>query len=315
MAKKKIRIVILALSLSILIGCTNFNGQNSGDNLDNGNKVEQGQNEDTKTDDKEIIDQLKEIVKNKAKLPEAFKYLDVNISKVTKDDSTQMVEIFEKAQKDYLATLDNKYYNEETQERFQSLNKSIEDINDLKDIEDESIKELVTEAKSLGYKVETVEASYFPIIDYSFFKKYSNYVTDDMKEYIEIMSTESDEAPAKDAGLVVTWDEFLNRTLTQEKFINEYKDSAKLDDIKELYNRYVYFIFNGLANTPLFDYNTNTMVSEAKNAYLVAIESKESALLEELRGYMNALKGTDYKLTDDIIKYGEEAIDRLSYDN
>ncbi len=310
MAKKKIIIAILALSLSIQMGCTNSDKENGGNNLDNGNKVEQ--NEDAKIDEKKIVTQLNEIVEDNEKLAEAIEFMDKNISKVSKETASQMVEIFEKAQKDYLATIEDKYYNEEIQKKFQGLNKSIEDINKLEGISEEAIKELVKESKSIGYKVETAEAVYFPIIDYSFIEKYSSYVTADMKDYIEIMAVESNQVPAKDAALIITWDELLNRALAQEKFINEYKDSAKLNDVKELYKKYVYFIFNGLNNTPLFDYDSKVMLSDAKESYLTALESKDnSRLLEELRGYMDALKETNYKLTDTIQKHREEAIKRL----
>lgn len=312
MTKKKIFIAIIGLSLSVLVGCSNVDKQND-NNLDNGNNIEQEQNGDANTDEKGLIDELNEIVKDDDKLLDAIEFVDNNISKVSKRTATEMVDILESTQKSYLATIEEKYYEEGMPEKFFNMNKSIEDINELKDIDDETVKGLITETRNLGYKVETAEGSYFPIVDYSFFKEYGSYVTDDMREYIDIMSTESDNAPAKDAALVIGWDELLNRGLSQEKFINEYSDSIKLKDIKELYNKYVYFIFNGLNNTPLFDYDSKTMISEAKDTYLDAIENKDgSNLLEELSGYMDALKEANYKLTSDIENYRDEAINRLT---
>jgi len=52
---------------------------------------------------------------------------------------------------------------------------------------------------------------FFPVIDYEVYKKYSEYVTEDVKEYINIMAEESNNPPAKDAALVVGWDEVLKR--------------------------------------------------------------------------------------------------------
>lgn len=312
-AKRKILIAIIALTLSLQIGCTNGNKQNEGNNLDNGNKVEQEQNEDSKTDEKEIIAQLNEVVKDNENLSEAIEFINSNISKVSKETASQMVDILEKTQKANLTTIEDKYYEGEIQEKLFNMKKSVEELNKLEDINDEEIKELITETRSFGYKVETAEGAHFPIIDYSFLKKYSTYVTDDMKEYIEIMSIESDNVPAKDAAFMITWDEILNRALKHEKFINEYKDSTKLNDVKELYNKYVYFIFNGLDNTSLFDYPSNMMASEAKASYLAAIENKDnSELLKELSGFMEVLKGANYRLIDEVQKYREEAISRLS---
>lgn len=313
MAKKKILIAAIALTLSLQIGCTNANKQKEGNNLDNSNKVEQGQTENSKADEKEIVNQLNEILKDNEKLSEAIEIIDNNISKVSKETASQMVDILEKAQKGYLTEMEDKYYEGEIQEKLLNFKKPVEDLNKLKDINDEEIKVLITETRSFGYKVETAEGAHFPIIDYGFLKKYSTYVTEDMKEYINIMSVESDVVPAKDAAFMITWDEILNRALKQEKFINEYKDSTKLNDVNELYNKYVYFIFNGLDNTSLFDYPSNIMASEAKASYLVAIENKDnSELLKELDGFMEILKGTNYKLTDEVQRYREEAIERLT---
>ncbi len=313
MARKKVLIVIIALSLSVQTGCSNIVKQNEGNNSDNVSKVEQGQKEDGKADEKVLIDELNEIAKNNDKLLDAIEFVDTNISKVSKETASQIVDILENAQKAYLTTIEDKYYKEGISEKFYKLNKSVEELNEIKDVDDETIKELITETKSIGYKVEAAEGMYFPIVDYSFLKKYSSFVTADMKEYIDIMSVESDKVPAKDAGLMISWDDILNRALAQEKFINEYKDSMKHNEVKELYKKYVYLIFNGLDNTPLFEYGTKTMVSEAKTTYLAAIENKDnSKLLEELSGYMEVLKETNYKLTDDVQKHREEVVKRLT---
>lgn len=310
MNKKKIAIAILALSLSAQIGCTKVNDQDSDKNLGN-NKLEQEQN--IKIDEEKVLAEFNEIVDDNEKLSEAVRFLDNNVSKVSKETASQMVMIFEEAQDNYLATIEDKYFNEEIQEKLQSLNKSIEEINEMKDINDDTIKELIAETKSIGYKVETAEGSYFPIIDYSFFKKYSSYVTDDMKEYIQIMAIESDRLPAKDAELTITWDEILNRALRQEKFIKEYKDSSRVTAVKDLYSKYVFFIFNGVDNTPLFAYPSNTMSTEAKSSYLAAIENVDhSDLLKELSEFMKTLKESEYKLTDNVQKYREEATKRLT---
>jgi len=73
------------------------------------------------------------------------------------------------------------------------------------------------------------------------------------------MAEESNNPPAKDAALVVGWDEVLKRALNQEKFIKRYEDSAKVGKVKELYRKYLTFTLFGLNNTPLFEYNSKVM--------------------------------------------------------
>ncbi|TEB15874.1 hypothetical protein Psfp_01817 [Pelotomaculum sp. FP] len=109
----------------------------------------------------------------------------------------------------------------------------------------------------------------FPIIDYSFYKKFSAFVTPDLKDYIDIMAEESDQVPAKDAALVIGWDEVLRRALNQEEFINAYKDSMKVDEVRELYKKYLTFTLYGLNNTPLFSYESVLIVLIAVFGYLM----------------------------------------------
>src|SRR5690554_6132018 len=97
------------------------------------------------------------------------------------------------------------------------LNK-INDINEINKILDQELKELLIETRNSGYKVETAEGMFFPIIDYQFYKQFTSYLSNDMENYIKIMSVESKEVPAKDAALVIGWDEILNRALSQEEF-------------------------------------------------------------------------------------------------
>lgn len=180
------------------------------------------------------------------------------------------------------------------------------------EIKDAELKELLAKTKSSGYKVETAEGTYFPIIDYSFYKQFKDSVTPDMKDYIDIMAEESDKVPAKDAALVIGWDEVLNRALVMEEFLNEHRDSMKADEIKELYKKYFTFTLYGLNNTPLFSYGSNTMNTEARVIYDEMVEdTANSEFLHTLSEYMTLIKNNNYTLSDEIREYRDSVINGL----
>lgn len=260
--KKKILItILLVLTLIFQVGCTDKKNEKS---------------------PKDIMLEFNSLVEADTDLQLIIKYIDENIKFVSNENASIMIEELEKAQKNNLSKLEDKFNN----------------------INDKDLEKLEEEIKDKGYKIETAEGSFFPVIDYEFYEDYSSFVTPDIKDYISIMAIESNEAPAKDAALVISWDEIINRTLKQEEFIKLYPDSSKTGDIQDIYNKYVYFAFYGLNNTPLFNYDTNVIEEEAKSTYFEAIDNnKESQFINKLKDFMDILKENDYKLTEAVDKY------------
>jgi hypothetical protein len=121
------------------------------------------------------------------------------------------------------------------------------------------------------------------------------------------MAVESEKVPAKDAALVISWDEVLERAFSQEAYIEKYGSSPKLDSIKELYNKYHTFILFGLNNTPLFSYEDKAMDKEARTAFEKAVKDNQDSKLGQLLGsYMKVIEKNGYKLTDEVDKFRKE---------
>ncbi|HPD00097.1 MAG TPA: hypothetical protein PLA01_01960, partial [Acetivibrio sp.] len=77
--------------------------------------------------------------------------------------------------------------------------------------------------------------------------------------------------------------------------------------------KYLTYTLFGLNNTPLFSYDSNTMNSEAKKAYLdvLASNSKDSGYLKILSGFMSLLEENGYKLTGEVEEYWDEVMEKL----
>jgi len=303
--KKIVIATVLAITISFSSGCALVNKPNPTENPGIGSKVDE-------TVQQDIMKEYENIISKEINISDYIAFVDKNIGSLTPENATKLITKLEELQKEYLSKLEDKYIDDEIQTKIIEILKPEFDLENLKSdkIEDAEVKELLKETEELGYKVETAEGMFFPIIDYGFYEQYSVYVTEDMKDYIAIMTVESDKVPAKDAALVISWDELFERLFNQEKFLDEHKDSVKLEEVKSLHKKYISFAIYGLNNTPLFDYENNMMNDKAKAAYEKVI-AKEGKLSQNLKEYYDLIKNNGYKLTEEVKNYRDKLAESI----
>lgn len=152
---------------------------------------------------KDLMERFNSVAVKDTGVTGAISFIDKNISLATGENASKMVVRLEELQKEYLPGLELKYNNSETiQSKMRQVYKPGFDIYKIDHIKDRELSALLTETRNAGFKVETAEGTYFPVIDYGFYKKYSSRVTPDIKDYIDLMAVESDQVSVKDAALV-----------------------------------------------------------------------------------------------------------------
>ncbi|MDD4238241.1 MAG: hypothetical protein PHT62_06770 [Desulfotomaculaceae bacterium] len=293
---KKIALLIFCILLVAAAGCSAQNQSETNSPVDAAKA-------------KAVMNDFQNLTQNDAGVEEIAGFIADNITYVSEEDASKLVDQFEQIQKDKISELETLFFDDTMQSKIISEYSSITAGNEIKDTE---LKELLAKTKNSGYKVETAEGTYFPIIDYSFYKEFRDNVAPDLKDYINIMAVESDKVPAKDAALVIGWDDVLNRALDMEEFLSEHQDSMKADEVKELYKKYFTFTLYGLNNTPLFSYGSNTMDAEAREVYeKVVKDTGNSEFLKTLGEYMTLIKNNNYTLNDEITQYRDNVIKGL----
>ena len=264
--------------------------------------------------EKAVMDNFNSLQQKKdVAIPEIIKYIGNNISTVSQPNASTMVNELEKLQKEKLPKLQDKFAEGEVVQ--QTLARGYKDgVTDsyIDSLDNKEVKELLVETKNSGYKIETAEGMFFPVIDYSSYKKYRNAVSQDIAAFIDIMAIESDKTPVKDAGLMINWAEIIKRAGTQEQFIKEYGNSAKVEDIRQLLKRYAALALYGTNNTPLFNYETKQMAPEAKKTYLeTGFDENNGSFSKAMSGYLAILKKNDYKLTNEVQEYRNKAAEEI----
>ncbi|MDF2840715.1 MAG: hypothetical protein K0Q99_1487 [Clostridia bacterium] len=308
---KKVLIRGMSIGMSVLVitgagllgGCTT---KEDNKNIDNTPKPIEQVDAQSK-----IMSDFETLIASNPKAAAIIEFIDKNISSLSKENAAKLLAKLEEVQSKDLQGFGEKYYPEAIQSEMQKLYKPDFDLNKLDAVQTAELKDLLIETRNMGYKIETAEGTYFPVMNYEFYKKYSAYVADDIKEYIEIMARESNATPIKDAALIIDWNEIAKRAMAQEQFIKEYSSSIKVDAVKELHKRYLSFMLYGSNNTPLFDYDTKIMNAKAKDTYASAIkDNQDSETMQMLGKYMDILNKTNYKFSDEADTFRKDVVEK-----
>lgn len=297
---------VIILSISILSGCLFDSGSPESEKL-----VQTPATVPETKDETQIVTDFNQLLGKNPQIGEIIAFIDANVADLSSEKLTTMIEELEAIQEQGLVGLEEKYNSSEINEKLNQVFSPefyLENVNNLKD---EAIKELLNETRAAGFKIDINEGMYVPVIDYEIYQKYLPKVTEAMKNYLQIMLVESKQVPAKDGELLIKWDDLVNRALIQEKFIKNHGSSKRIDKVKELYERYVYFIFFGTDNTPLFNRETGVMDQNAQTAYSQAINNnQESELMQKLAQYLKLLADNDYQLSDSAANYRNNLISK-----
>ena len=310
MKKSAYKYIVISLVAGALIftGCQQ--PSNQAPPLENP-PVENGEGD---AEQQKIMEEFKGLIATSPAPSEAHSFIEGNIEKVSKEDASIMVQDFEALQNKYQPQLNEEFF-ESQDVQLQLLESGLFefDYERVDQIQDERSKDLLLKTMDNGFKVETAEAQFFPVIDYSFYKKYSEYVTNDIKEYIEFMAADSDDAPIKDAAIVISGDELAKRTASAEGFLNTYPDSPKYDEMKQLYQLYADLLIFGSANTPAFDYSTNILRAELQQSYEdLILGNPDLKLSKDMEIYYEILQRNDFELNDEVEKARQELSEKIT---
>ncbi|MDR0266622.1 hypothetical protein [Paenibacillus sp.] len=260
-----------------------------------------------KPHDNAIYNQMMILLKSPAKQAEAISYLEKKICRVTPSQASTMVLKLEDAEKANLDAWNNKFYKDSVQSKLMKLMKAGDDLTTLiNKTSDKSLKSLFKGARDSGYRLETSEGMFYLVLDYPRFQKVRPFMTDDIKSYIDIMTTETKKTFANDAALSIGWTEVTKRALSQEVFLKSFPSSSRAVQVKLLYKQYLNTSLYGLNNTPLFDYDTKKVDAKAKAAFEAAISKgnpSKSSYLKTLKDFLDVLQKNHDTLTPEVEKY------------
>lgn len=264
----------------------------------------------------EIMNGFNQILQENGAEREVIDFINKNISLVSKENASQMVLGLESVQQKNLEQRQKGFFEIELR-----LLKSMQEgsltfkngslvTSSIQQLKDEDLKKLFEDNLAMGYKFICPEGSVYPIINYEMaYQQYGKYLTDEIKDYFEIMAIESENPFSVDAGLNVSWDEVYKRAVKSEKYLQSYPKSVKYKEIKQWYGWYAAAYIYGLDNSPAFVVDTTFLNEKLKNSYLNVAMDTESDLGKKIKDYLVVLKKNNFKLTDEVDQYRKGIID------
>lgn len=172
---------------------------------------------------------------------------------------------------------------------------------DLSTIEDVGLRIYVEELKNTGYKLVVKDGKYLPELDYSFYNQFMDYVSDELRTYLELMGLRKELLFTADQRLPITWDEVLDRLMQFESFLTRFPDSKKKDVVWLNYEYYTKLYLYGTEGTPAFNHSDNTLDNWLKVSYSnIYLGNPSSAFIKHFKEYLQVMENEEYILTETV---------------
>ena len=177
------------------------------------------------------------------------------------------------------------------------------------EIEDVDLRATVQDAYDNHYRLISREGQVEAVIDYSSLKEYQEKVTDEWKEYIDIMAAESDQPPFSDGALTITFDELAERILRIENYLNRYISGPRQEELLELYENRLTAYYKGLPNTPIAAYDSGEILDNVYESYESTAANDGYVTSSMIGEYRIAIRDNDMIVDDGILALADQYID------
>lgn len=298
MKKKSLFLIVFSLSLLLLGGC--FSKKNSTDKPAEETEEQVEPVDDTK-ESVDIIEEFRALAQEDPTPDKMIQFIDEKIEKVSTEEADEMIDTLRYSLETNRPLYEEKLFELDTMNELIEIDGSEPTFQETS-IDEINNTELKTEVSYLYnnfYQLINLEGQFYPMVNYSQLKDYEDYLSEEMKSYLEIKSIESDERAMADGGLVISFEELAARIFKSEDYLALATAGERKDDILEDYEYKINAYLKGLPNTPIMDYETKKInptvwesykntadidyeISTAVNEYIKIIQSNNNQVDDEL---------------------------------
>ncbi|NDI33745.1 hypothetical protein [Chengkuizengella sediminis] len=287
---KNLLYILLVIIFITVIGCTNedLTDQPVGEN---------------QTDEQsfKITVEFQELIEDNTKPGQLYEFIDEQLDNISKDVLTNLLIGIEDQLSAQFEDFSQVLQGDEVQLTLEEIFN--ENTFEIEEIQDETLKEELSEIVQNGYKIELLKGFYSIKIDYTQMEKYKVNVTEEMSEYITIQAKESSELYEEDLMLTITWDELSDRLAHTEKFLSSYPESVRANVVERMYLNYLIPYLQGLPNSPAYDIESKKFNQELIDNYTQWIETyPDSRTTLIIKEYLQNLDDANYLYTSEVAK-------------
>lgn len=269
--------------------------------------------QEAEEDEKEIImDEFRDIVEEgQASVDNIRQFMHENLPVLGELEGSYMFDSLENALKKEIDVVNRNLAEFDAEEELMELLGDDLSLSPdmIGEIEDVDLRAKVQEAYDNHYKLISREGQIETVIDYSSLKEYQDKVTDEWKEYIDIMAMESDQPPFGDGALNITFDELSERIIKVENYLNRYISGPRQEELLELYEDRLSAYYKGLPNTPIAAYDSGEILDNVYKSY-ENTAAKEGYVTSSMIGeYRIAIRDNDMIVDEEILALADQYID------
>jgi hypothetical protein len=251
---------------------------------------------------KEVESNFGLIGKSADNIEEIFKFIDENIKDATPEFASEMLYSIMKLCEEYKFDFTDKLSNQDVQSEIISLLPSFEqiDLNVLTGSGSQKVKELAQEAIDKKYRLIAVEGFIAPVVDYKAYDIYRPYITQEMKDYIDIKLDESERPSVMDAGIVIPVEDFVDRIIKSMDYAAKYPDSPRTDEVSKFNNGRIFVYLSGIDNNPVFDSSQKILPDKLTEFQNIFTKYQDTEFGKILGSYLDLLGQENYNRTQKV---------------
>jgi hypothetical protein len=158
-----------------------------------------------------------------------------------------------------------------------------------------------------GLGIFMTEGMYYidALYDYEF-QKFQNRVSKGSRDFLNIRKDELKQGFSEDAGMLISFDELYQRIRRWENFITTFPNTCFCNTAKGYYSMYLSTLITGMDNSPVFDYDNNTLLPEIKQLYeKIMKEDSDSQTKKIISDYYAFLVRHNFQYNDSINSFLE----------
>jgi len=243
---------------------------------------------------------------------EILRFIDENIRYVDKVSADILVTSFMYKSSEEIESSNDYLYSEDSVKITDIINKTVVFDGNysifsgkrdqlIRDLDDEVIKNNLSEIFKKGQGLISTEGTYYAVVDYLYlYDKYRDNVSRSLSDYLEIVSIETTDPSTIEEYLAISLDELKVRVIRYEKFLMENGNASYASEVKLLYMFSIWKIVNPsifdsqlnndftVNKTMIKFYNETKSLTEypvlqdAANGFLKFLDSREGGVVASL---------------------------------
>lgn len=265
----------------------------------------------TNDEQREILADFEKKIQSKAAVTDLFSMLEDNINKLSPQNCTDMILLLEVYQTN-IVDFHNNINNKLTSRALFDIYKGniISSIN-VNLVENTPFYKEVKTALDSNFNLYYKSGEYRYMVNYSSYKKYSDYLVPDIKEYIDLMASECSNPSFMNGKTSISHSERFDRARYCADFISNYPHSDRFNVIDYRYNIYMTsLLMGGQIREIELD---SPFISTEYKSFLDTVDLTDisNTAVKDLISFRKLIAKNDFKYSPEVKNYINEFLDKI----